>query len=219
MKKWMEKLKKDGFSDIRVCPLPPDADTPAHTHDRHTVHIILSGKLTISDGRGTKTYKRGDRVEFPAGTTHKARGSAGGEMLIGVKEAPQTFGAKYVSVTINRPAAEVYEFASNPQNLPKWASGLGTSMKKSGDELIAESPMGPIRIKFAERNGYGVLDHDVTLPSGEVFYNPMRVFPNNRGCELVFTVYKRPGMTGKMFAEDAKTVKKDLEKLKKLLEG
>jgi uncharacterized membrane protein len=30
-----------------------------------------------------------------------------------------TFMAKHISVSINRPAAQVYEFASNPENMPK----------------------------------------------------------------------------------------------------
>jgi hypothetical protein len=41
-----------------------------------------------------------------------------------------TFTAKLISISINRPAARVYEFASNPENLPKWAAGLSGSIKK-----------------------------------------------------------------------------------------
>jgi uncharacterized membrane protein len=41
-----------------------------------------------------------------------------------------TFMAKHISVSINRSAAQVYEFASNPENLPKWAAGLSGSIKK-----------------------------------------------------------------------------------------
>jgi hypothetical protein len=62
------------------------------------------------------------------------------------------------------------------------------------------------------------LDHDVTLPSGVKVYNPVRVFPNNDGSELVFALYRRPDMSDQEFAEDAKSVKRDLEKLKTLLE-
>jgi hypothetical protein len=32
-----------------------------------------------------------------------------------------TFIAKHISVSIDLSAAQVYEFASNPENLPKWA--------------------------------------------------------------------------------------------------
>ena len=78
--------------------------------------------------------------------------------------------------------------------------------------------MGTVKVKFAEKNKFGVLDHDVTLPSGVTVYNPMRVFPNNDGSELVFTLYCRPDVSDLEFAEDAKSVEKDLTKLKTLLE-
>ena len=76
-----------------------------------------------------------------------------------------TFTAKHISVSINRSAAQVYEFASNPENLPKWAAGLSGSIKKVNDDWITESPIGRVKVKFAEKNKFGVLDHDVTLPS------------------------------------------------------
>jgi hypothetical protein len=77
--------------------------------------------------------------------------------------------------------------------------------------------MGRVNVKFAEKNKFGVLDHDVTLPSGVKVYNPMRVFRNNEGSELVFTLYRRPAMSEQEFAEDAKSVARDLAKLKTLL--
>jgi hypothetical protein len=129
-----------------------------------------------------------------------------------------TFTAKHISVSINRPATQVYEFASNPENLPKWAAGLSGSIKKVDEDWIAESPMGTVKVKFPEKNKFGVLDHEVTLPSGVKFYNPMRVFPNNDGSELVFTVYRWPEVSDQDFAEDAKSVETDLAKLKILLE-
>jgi hypothetical protein len=134
------------------------------------------------------------------------------------KEIRMTFMAQHISVSINRPVNEVYEFASNPENLPKWATGLSGSIRKVNEDWIAEAPMGRVKVKFAEKNKFGVLDHEVTLPSGVKVYNPMRVFPNNEGSELVFTLYRRPDMSDQEFAEDAKAVKRDLEKLKTLLE-
>ena len=129
-----------------------------------------------------------------------------------------TFKSRHISVSINRPAARVYEFASDPGNLPKWAAGLSGSIRRAGRDWIAESPMGTVKIKFAAKNKFGILDHDVTLPSGVIVYNPMRVFPNNDGSELVFTLYRRPGMSDRMFEEDAGAVTRDLKRLKALLE-
>ncbi|MCE8425579.1 MAG: hypothetical protein J5U17_07355 [Candidatus Methanoperedens sp.] len=130
-----------------------------------------------------------------------------------------TFKSVHISVSIDRPANTVYEFASNPENLPKWAAGLGDSIKNVEGDWIAESPMGRIKVKFADKNKFGVLDHDVTLPSGVKFYNPMRVFPNNDGSEIIFTLYRQPDMSDQMFAEDTNAVTKDLRKLKTLLEN
>ncbi|HEY9205206.1 MAG TPA: SRPBCC family protein [Candidatus Methanoperedens sp.] len=129
------------------------------------------------------------------------------------------FKSKHISVSINRPADQVYEFASNPENLPRWAEGLSGSIKNINGDWITESPMGRVKVKFADKNKFGVLDHEVTLPSGANVYNPMRVFPNNDGSELIFTLYRRPEMSEQMFDEDAKAVKRDLEKLKALLEN
>lgn len=126
--------------------------------------------------------------------------------------------ARHVSVSINRPPKEVYDFASNPENLPKWATGLGGAIKKADGEWIADAPFGKVKIRFAERNKLGVLDHDVILESGARIYNPMRVVPNGGGSEVVFTLFRQPDMSDEKFSEDAKWVEKDLKILKSLME-
>lgn len=85
--KWIKILEKEGFKDIMVCPIEANFDSREHTHNEHTVHVILSGELTIVDKKGRKTYCPGDRIEFPVGTTHKALGgSKKGSMIVGVKK-------------------------------------------------------------------------------------------------------------------------------------
>ncbi len=128
------------------------------------------------------------------------------------------FESRHISVSISCPAAEVYEFAYNPENLPKWASGLAGSITKVNESWVVESPMGKVRVRFADLNSLGILDHNVVLPSGETVSNPMRVIPNGTGSEVVFTLHRRPGMTGQAFADDANTVLRDLHMLKLLLE-
>jgi hypothetical protein len=73
--------------------------------------------------------------------------------------------------------------------------------------------------RVAERNPYGVLDHDVTLPSGETVHNPLRVLRNDRGSEAVFTLYRRPGVSERDFEADSSAIRRDLETLKRLLEA
>ena len=123
-----------------------------------------------------------------------------------------------VSVTIERPADEVYDFVVDPANLPRWAAGLSGSIDYVDGQWVAASPMGSVVVEFVPRNDDGVLDHDVTLPSGEVVTNPMRVHAHGSHSELVFTVGARPGMSPDDLDRDVAAVRADLVALKHLLE-
>jgi hypothetical protein len=130
-----------------------------------------------------------------------------------------TYPAKHISVSIGKNVNEVYQFISTPENMPRWAAGLSQAqLVKSGDDWIADSPMGKVKVHFAEKNKFGIVDHDVTLPSGEVSYNPLRVVKNGEGSEVIFTLYRRPNMSETAFENDANAVTKDLQKLKQILE-
>ena len=83
------------------------------------------------------------------------------------------------------------------------------------DRRIAD---GKIKIRFADQNAFGVLDHDVTLPSGVTIHNPMRVMANGEGSEVVFSLFHLPGVSDAKFADDATWVMKDLQTLKRVLE-
>lgn len=97
--------------------------------------------------------------------------------------------SQHISRVISASPEAVHEYASKVENLPEWAAGLAQSeLIKDGDTLFVESPMGRVEVRLVERNRYGVLDHDVTLPSGTVVTNPVRVLSHPDGAEVVFTV-------------------------------
>lgn len=126
---------------------------------------------------------------------------------------------QHIRTYIDRRPNEVYDFASDPRNLPRWAAGLACSeVKKDGDEWIVNAPFGKVRVKFVERNTFGVMDHDVKLESGVVVHNPMRVMPNGDGSEFLFSLIRQPGMSEEQFSRDKAAVEKDLKTLKDLLE-
>jgi len=131
---------------------------------------------------------------------------------------PTLFETRIISIPIDRGPQEVYDFVSDPENLPRWASGLGTSIKHVNGEWVAETSNGPVMVRFAPRNDLGVLDHYVTIAPGVVVYVPMRVIPNGNGSELIFTLFRQPGMTDRKFQEDADWVLQDLTRLKTVLE-
>jgi hypothetical protein len=128
------------------------------------------------------------------------------------------FASRTLSVTIGRQPSQVYEFVSNPENISKWAEGLGKSVRKQGADWTVDTPQGPIKIRFAKKNDFGVADHYVTTASRVEIYVPMRVLSNGTGSEVIFTLFRLPDMSDEKYAEDMKFVERDLRTLKDLLE-
>lgn len=128
--------------------------------------------------------------------------------------------ARHIGIAIDRPVEEVYGFLAEPRNFPKWAEGLGRDFRHvEGMTFLAQTPMGPMRVMFSEPNPYGILDHAVIPETGAPIHNPMRAVANGSGSEVVFTLFRRPGMSEAEFARDADWVASDLARLKALLEG
>lgn len=129
-----------------------------------------------------------------------------------------TWRALHISQTIRRDPADVAAFAGDPTNLPLWAAGVSTGIRRDGDKWVTDSPMGQVAVSFTGPIEHGVLDHDVNLPDGTVVHNPLRVLRNDHGSEVVFTLYHRPDLADDDFARDADMVRADLERLRSILE-
>ena len=130
-----------------------------------------------------------------------------------------TFETKTFSLTIKSDPKAVYEFVANPENMPKWATAFCRSAKKEGSDWIITTDMGPAKVKFVDKNEYGILDHYVyPTPDLEV-YVPMRVVPNKSGSEVLFTLFKLSFMNDEKFRTDIGLVERDLNTLKKVMES
>jgi len=128
------------------------------------------------------------------------------------------YSARHISQGIARDSGAVAAFAGDPANLPLWAAGLSAGIRLVEGKWVTDSPMGVVEVAFVGPIEHGVLDHDVTLPDGTVVHNPLRVLRNGDGSEVVFTLYRLPGVTDEEFERDASLVAADLARLRSLLE-
>lgn len=126
--------------------------------------------------------------------------------------------SQHLSVHIRRSVDAVYDYASNPANLPEWAAGLSASIAYEDGQWVSDSPMGRVSVEMAENNPYGILDHWVTTADGDTFYNPVRVIEAEGGSEVVFTLRRQPDMSDDAYEADAIAIVTDLATLKGLLE-
>ena len=128
--------------------------------------------------------------------------------------------SRIVHMAINRDWRSVYDFAHRPENMSRWASGLGEGLRADGDGWLADGgPLGEVRVNFAAPNALGVIDHVVDMPSGLRVHNAFRIVPNGDGAEAMFMVTRLPGQSPEQFEEDARHVEVDLQRLKEILEN
>ncbi|WP_105382368.1 SRPBCC family protein [Neorhizobium alkalisoli] len=127
--------------------------------------------------------------------------------------------ARIIHISIEKPWREVYAFASKPENMPLWASGLASGLTREGEDWVGDGgPIGKVHVRFTPDNPFGILDHQVRMETGLVVDNHLRVVPNGDGAEVTFTLFQRPDLDDAAFEADAAHVVKDLTTLKHLLE-
>jgi len=126
--------------------------------------------------------------------------------------------SRHVSTVVAADPKRVYAFAGDPRNLIRWAAGLGGAVEGADGRLVVDGPLGRVTVRFAPPNEFGVLDHDVELPSGVTVHNPLRVLAHPAGAEVVFTLRWLDGVSKEDFESDASTVAADLERLRELVE-
>lgn len=129
--------------------------------------------------------------------------------------------ARTLTVAIEAPADAVYAYVADARHLPEWAHGLGSApVPEGGGIWRMETPAGPVRVRFAPHNPFGVLDHVVTPVTGDWSVDvPFRVVPNGPGCEVLLTLFQQPGMSDAQLAADEALVRADLERLKRVMEA
>jgi len=124
-----------------------------------------------------------------------------------------------VSISIKRPVADVYVYLADPANFPQWSLFI-REIRREGDDWLATTPSGSVLMRFTPPNEFGILDHYVTVSPELQVYVPLRVVANGEdGSEVLFTIFRLPGMDEAQFAADIALVRTDLAGLQLALAG
>lgn len=131
-----------------------------------------------------------------------------------------TLPSQTLSITIQRNTQETYEYLSDPANMGEWAAGLGTGVTPTAEKDIwqVKTPNGMAKVRFIEKNNFGIVDHYVNDGQGPEVYIPIRVLANGSGSTVIFTLFRLPHMTDEDYERDMAAVQKDLQTLKRVLE-
>lgn len=127
--------------------------------------------------------------------------------------------AEVVHVSILARWRDVVAFLVDVHNWTTWAPWIRSVSRSSARDWALDTDAGPMKVRFAERNTLGVLDHEVTLASGVRVLNSMRVLANSSGSELVMVVFQSPEASTEEFERDVQAVRDDLARIKTVAES
>lgn len=126
--------------------------------------------------------------------------------------------ARTVSISVERPADEVYAYLSDFERFPEWSLFI-TAVKKDGYRWLATTPAGQVTVWFTPPNPYRIADHRVRVNDKLEVNVPLRVVENGRaGSEVLFTVFRQKDMPDHAFEADLGLALADLTRLKGALE-
>lgn len=116
-----------------------------------------------------------------------------------------------LQATIDRPWREVCDFLGEARNFARWASWIGPSLTQRRGDWVARCPDGRARkVRFTERNAFGVADHCLVASEAESHFVALRALPYGGGCEVLLTFFDG--------ADDEAQRRRDLARLKALVE-
>lgn len=128
--------------------------------------------------------------------------------------------SRTITLHIEQPVEKVYAFCAEPANFPKWAVLASPRFEhQHGLVWLADTVMGERLIEFVPHNRFGVLDHAIYKPGEVPMFMPLRVVANGDGTDLIYTFFKRPGMSDEQLASTMEWIESDLWGLKSLLEA
>lgn len=123
------------------------------------------------------------------------------------------------TVTLPAGHTEVYDFLSNPENLPQWAVGFCRSIRRESGRWLVDTGHGEVPMRYTTDATLGVIDfHFSPAPEVEAVARS-RVVPNGAGTEYLFSQFQTPGMPDEVFEAQRSTLADELEVLRRLFQA
>jgi hypothetical protein len=123
------------------------------------------------------------------------------------------------TVTFNAPKDKVFDYVSNIENLPKWATGFCRELKKTGSDYKVKTPDGEIYFWIDADKKSGVLDMFGGPTKDQAVGWPARVagLPDNTSV-LIFTALQLPDVTDEVFEMQCKSLDEEFENIRRAVE-
>lgn len=113
----------------------------------------------------------------------------------------------------------LFQFLSNIENMPKWATTYVKSLKKIGDDYKVVTPDGEMFQMFDINASTGVIDMYGGPTKEQTWRWPARVTTDNIGGSLFsFTCIQMPGQPDDIFEGQCRALDEEFKNIRRLVE-
>ena len=115
------------------------------------------------------------------------------------------------TLALKAPKAQVFDFLSQIENLPKWATIFCKQLKSLGDgRYKVVTPQGEIFFRIEADRESGVIDMYGGPDEGQMAYWPARVVERpGAGSLFIFTAFQYPGISDQDFTMQCEGLKQE----------
>jgi hypothetical protein len=124
-----------------------------------------------------------------------------------------------VSTTLDAPHDEVFEYMSEIENLPEWATEFARELRRDGEDYKVVNGLGEFYFAIETNEETGVIDMFAGPTKAEMGVFPTRVvaLPGGRSA-YTFTMFQAPGMPDELFESQYASLRREFENIEKRFE-
>jgi hypothetical protein len=124
-----------------------------------------------------------------------------------------------VSTTLDAPQDEVFEYMSEIENLPEWATEFARELRRDGEDYKVVNGLGEFYFAIETNEETGVIDMFAGPTKAEMGVFPTRVvaLPGGRSA-YTFTMFQAPGMPDELFESQHASLRREFENIEKRFE-
>ena len=119
--------------------------------------------------------------------------------------------ARSVAITLDAPAEQVFEYLSNVENLPRWATEFARELRSRDGRWFVVNGLGEFQFVLEADEASGVIDMYAGPSEEELALFPTRVVPLPGGrSAFTFTMFRGPGMAEDLFEAQYASLQREL---------
>jgi hypothetical protein len=119
-----------------------------------------------------------------------------------------------VTTVLASSAREAFEYLSDIENLPDWATEFARELRREGDDYKVVNGLGEFFFEIRADAEDGVIDMYAGPSKDEMAVFPTRVIPLPGGASAYsFTMFQGPGMPDELFESQHESLKREFRNI------